>query len=173
MTSFVTPFQPLLRIPSDIHQSIWQCYFTQQANWTAYLNQVALQTAQSWLQAEYDSHAQPELDQQALHEFWQHTNGFALKLFARRVVIIPSKSLDREFCVPRAWIEDADLIGDCYIAAQVDPDDATVLLWGYVPCQQLKTKGVFNDRDQVYLLDAQELIQDFAVFGAMQRLGCL
>lgn len=170
MTSFITPFQPALKISDDIHQSIWDCYFTsEQANWTAYLNQVCLQTVLSWLQTEYDSHAHSERDQQALHEFWQQTNGFSLQVFSRRVIVIPSKTLDCDLSVPQVWIENANLVGDCYIAAQVDPDDATVLLWGYAPYQQLKAKAVLDDRN--YILDAQELIRDFAVFGAVQRLG--
>ncbi len=172
MTFIDTPTQPLLEIPDKLQLMAWQNRSSSApAWWNTYLNQVCLQTVLPWLQADYDPTAESELDQAALEGIWQIVNGTAVSLAAHRVILIPDKTIDtREFRVPQEWVDIPSWAGDYYLAAQVNPDDASVLIWGYTTHEQLKSQGNYDERDRTYTLDSQALIRDFAVFGVTQAV---
>ncbi|MBV9385750.1 MAG: DUF1822 family protein, partial [Chroococcidiopsidaceae cyanobacterium CP_BM_ER_R8_30] len=62
-------------------------------------------------------------------------------------------------------------VADYYIAAQVNPDDGWVRIWGYTTHQQLKTSGSYDSGDRTYCLDENNLIQDLSVLWVMRQLN--
>jgi hypothetical protein len=172
MTFLDAPTQPSLEIPPDLHSAAWQNRSSSApAWWNTYLNQVCLPTVLSWLQREYNANAQSELDQTALQDGWQLVNGTALTLESRRVILIPDKSFDiSEFRVPQEWVDLPSWAGDYYLAVQVNPDDASVLIWGYTTHEQIKAQGGYDADDRVYCLDAQAMIQDLNVLAVAREI---
>ncbi len=170
MSFLDVPTQPLLEIPTDLHQSAWNNRSSSApAWWNTYLNQVCLQTVSPWLEAEFE--AQSEFDRSDLQNCWQLVNGTALNFGSHRVILIPDKTIDTdEFRVPQEWIDLPSWAGDYYLAVQVSPDDASILIWGYATHHQLKTQGSYDADDRTYSLDAQALIRDFAVLNVTREI---
>lgn len=170
MTFLDVPTQPLLEIPTHLHQSAWDNRSSSApAWWSTYLNQVCLQTVLPWLEAEFE--AQGEFDRSDLENCWQLVNGTALNFGSHRVILIPDKTIDTdEFRVPQEWVDLPSWVGDYYLAVQVNPDDASILIWGYATHHQLKTQGNYDANDRTYSLDAQALIRDFAVLNVTREL---
>jgi hypothetical protein len=154
--------QPLLTIPTPIQTAAWQNRSTSAAAWwNTYLNQVCLQTLLPWLRTEYDSTAQAGLAHQ--ETAWQLVNGTAIKVGSQRIILIPSRTIDTsEFQVPQEWVDIPSWAGDLYLAIQVNPDEASILIWGYATHAQLKAQGHYEPRDRTYSLDAHQLIRDFS-----------
>lgn len=164
MTFLDVPTQPLLEISPQVNLTAWQNRSrSAPARWNTYLNQVCLETVLPWLQS--DGEAQSGLDQNALSNLWQLVNGTPLNLASHRVILIPAKTIDTsEFRVPQEWIDIPSWAGDYYLAAQVNPDDASILIWGYATHAQLKTLGQYDADDRTYSLNAEQLTQDLTVF---------
>jgi hypothetical protein len=172
MTFLDVPTQPLLDIPADLQQTAWSDRSSSApAWWNTYLNQVCLQTVLPWMQSEIDPSAQSFKSPSELQNLWQLVNGTALTFASHRVILIPDKTIDtQEFRVPQEWIDIPSWAGDYYFAAQVNPDDASVLIWGYTTHEQLKTQGSYDADDRTYCLEAQALIRDLTVFGVAREL---
>ncbi|MCU0565488.1 MAG: DUF1822 family protein [Oculatellaceae cyanobacterium Prado106] len=158
-----------LAIAPDILAQTWQqsqAYATPRSQWTAFLNQLCLDTLFPWLQAE-------SLPQARLHrQAWELVNGTAIECDRQRFIFIPDKSADtRQITVPQEWIDLPDWAGDYYFAIHLDPDASTLRLWGYTTHAQLKTQGEYDDFDRTYSLAAPSLISDLAVLWVVRQLN--
>ncbi|MBE9013468.1 DUF1822 family protein [Pseudanabaenaceae cyanobacterium LEGE 13415] len=169
MTYLDVPTQPLLQISTELNQAAWDNRSSSSpAWWNTYLNQVCLQTVVPWLESEFETTVQTVFDR----TLWQLVNGTALTLASHRLIVIPEKAIETsEFRVPQEWIDLPSFAGDYYLAAQVDPDDASILIWGYTTHEQLKTQGRYDANDRVYCLDAQSMIQDLTVLNVVRELA--
>lgn len=172
MSFLDVPTQPRLEIPETLNVEAWQNpSASAPAWWNTYLNQVCLQTILPWLQGEYDATLRSALPEREWKNLWQLVNGTALMSDSCRLILIPEKTLDTgEFRVPQEWVDLPSWAGDYYVAVQIDPDDASVLIWGYTTHTQLKTRGSYEAHDRSYVLDAQQMIQDFAAFRVVREL---
>jgi hypothetical protein len=163
-----TPTQPELQISDAIHQVAWQQsqrYSTPRAMWSAYINQVCLDTVLPWLQDDYDVTPTVQFNAGGI------LNGIALSLNQKRLILIPDKSIDTsELRVPQEWIDVPSLVGDYYLAVQINPDEKSVRVWGYTTHQQLKAKGQYDADDRTYSVNNYQLIQDLQVLRVVQQL---
>ncbi|MCU0547813.1 MAG: DUF1822 family protein [Leptolyngbya sp. Prado105] len=167
MSYLNVPTQPCLEISPQSNLSAWQnrSRFAP-ARWNTYLNQVCLQPVLTWLQ---DSET---LEQTALQNLWQLVTGTPFTLGAHRVILIPDKTIDTsELKVPQEWVDIPSWAGDYYFAAQVNPDDASILIWGYTTHAQLKAFAQYDSDDRTYTLAAEQMIQDFAVFTVTREVA--
>jgi hypothetical protein len=161
-----------LEIPSEIQQRAWQqsqesIHATGQ--WNIYLNQVSLQTFLPWLRAEYAPEAEVEASMGS--SLWDLVSGTAIRLGDKRLILLPSKTLDTsELRVPQEWVDIPDWAGDYYLAVQVDPDESELRVWGYTTHEQLKQMGEYEAGDRIYSLDAQSLVQDMSVLWVVRQL---
>ncbi len=171
---FENPTQLELQISPDLAHQSWQqsqLQPTALGQWNAYLNQICLQTFLPWLQAEYEPQASVFL-KGSLSSFWAVVNGTALTYGNKRLILIPEKSLDNsEYRIPQEWVDIPKLLGDYYLAIQINPDELSILVWGYTTHKQIKTTGTYNSSDRTYSLDAQEIIQDLNVLWVVSQLN--
>ncbi|NJR17836.1 MAG: DUF1822 family protein [Calothrix sp. CSU_2_0] len=169
------PTQLELEISSDLAQQSWlhsQSQPTAKGQWNAYLNQICLQTLLPWLQAEYELQTSVLLNERLLPSFWSVVNGTALNWGNKRLIIIPEKTLDNsEYRIPQEWVDVPKLVGDYYLAVQINPDDLSMRVWGYTTHEKIKTSGIYNAIDRTYSLDAQEIIQDLNVLWVVAQLN--
>lgn len=156
-----------LPISDTIDDRAWQQsqgYSTPKAQWTAYINQVCVDTVLPWLQAEYAPSATLSLDARDL------VNGCAIAWNEKRLVLIPDYYFDTsELRIPAEWIEIPSWIGDYYLAVQVNPDESLMRVWGYTTHEQINAIGQYDSDDRTYCLDAQALVQDVAVLWIVQQ----
>jgi hypothetical protein len=137
----------------------------------AYLNIICLKTFLSWLQEIYPNQVQMETDEVNLNYLWEVVNGTTTILNDRRLIIIPSSTIDtEEFRVEREWLDLPNLVGDYYLAAQVDEADMMVRIWGYTTHKHLKEKGNYTERDRTYYLDREDLIFDLDILWLSSQL---
>ncbi|MEP0919359.1 DUF1822 family protein [Leptolyngbya sp. DQ-M1] len=157
-----------LQISAAIDHRAWQHsqrYSMPKAQWTAYLNQVCLETVLPWLQAEYASRSTASLTA------WDLIQGCAIEWNEKRLVLIPEKSFDTsELRVPQEWIDVPSWVGDYYLAVQINPDESSLRIWGYTTHAQIKALGQYDSSDRAYSLNAQFLVQDMAVLWVMRQL---
>ncbi len=161
-----------LDIPEAIAQSAWQqsqtCP-TPRAQWNTYLNRVCLETLLPLLTTDYAPTATsyPE----AIGTVWELVSGTGILGGAKRLVLIPDKSLDRNLSVPQEWVESSEWAGDYYLAIQVNPDEQWLAVWGYATHAMVKTHGNYDADDRTYSLEADELIQDLNALWVVQQVN--
>lgn len=128
-----------------------------QPNWTAYLNQLCLSALLPWFQSETPS-ARTWVNTNALSSFWEFVNGTAFTVNGLRFVVIPTESIDHdELRIPQEWIDLPTWAGDYYLAAQVEPDEGRVSVWGYATHHTVKTQGHLDFNDRTYCLTSDQL----------------
>lgn len=163
-----------LEISSAIVEQAWQqsqSLTTPNGRWNAYLNQIVLDVFLPWLQAEYEPNARVDTNTANLVSFWDSVNGTAINFATKRLIVIPSKTLDTsEFHIPQEWVDIPSWVGDYYLAVQVNPDDLSIRIWGYTTHQQIKTQGSYDSSDRTYCLDASDLIEDLSVLWVVRQL---
>jgi hypothetical protein len=94
--------------------------------------------------------------------FWElGIDGFSALLDAQRLVIVPSDALEiDELRIHQEWVDIPDLVADYYLAAQVDPTEKLIRIWGYTTYPQLKEMGHYSSRDRTYSLERDAVIED-------------
>ncbi|MEA5449224.1 DUF1822 family protein [Leptolyngbya sp. CCNP1308] len=169
-----------LKIPDATHHRAWEMSQTAPQlglRLQIYLNQVGLETLVPWLQKTLlDSGMTVECSAPAPQQ-WAWVSGFSLAL-ARvgqppvRLVCLPSETMDRsEFRVPQEWVDLPRWAGDYYLAAEVDPDQQILEVWGYATHAQLKTQGAYDSCDRTYSLEGTEMFPDLGALGVMLQVG--
>lgn len=159
---------------SDVNcERVWQqsqAFSTAPSRWSAYLNQLCLQTVLPWIQAEYVAHATSWLNSIALASVLEVVNGTAIEFSisetnpaspARRLILIPTEAIDtEELRVPQEWVDLASWMGDYYLAVQINLDGGWIRPWGYATHAQLKMTGTYDAQDRTYSLNQDQLITD-------------
>lgn len=129
----------------------------QQPNWTAYFNHLCLTALLPWFQAETPS-ARAALNPNARQSTWAFVTGTAFTVNGYRFVVIPTEAIDHdELRIPQEWIDLPTWAGDYYLAAQVEPDEGRVSVWGYATHHTIKTQGRFEPSDRAYSLTQDQL----------------
>ncbi|MBD2365291.1 DUF1822 family protein [Anabaena minutissima FACHB-250] len=159
-----------LEVSPAIQDQAWQhsqSYVSPYSRWNAFLNQVCLSTFLPWLQAEYAPKALS--DKQPKN--WELVIGIAIKLEAKRLILIPNKDLETsKFYVPQEWIDIPQWAGDYYLAVQINPDGQWMRIWGYTTHEQLKNQGSYDPQERTYSLDANQMIEDMSVLWVVHQL---
>ncbi|MBW4657855.1 MAG: DUF1822 family protein [Drouetiella hepatica Uher 2000/2452] len=173
------PTQISLEIsPEEQAQSWQQNYSGASRHWNAYLNQICLNTVLAWLRQDYPQ-AKPWTQALQHPSFWEVVDGSAITLTGHtanprhtiRLVLIPSAAIDTsELRVPQEWVDLPSWAGDYYLAAQVEPDEGWLRIWGFTTHARLKAKGTYDTGDRTYALDAHDLTQDLNVLWDAQQL---
>lgn len=143
-----------LVLDTDLNR-VWQqsqTYSVRQDSWTAYLNQLCLTALLPWFREEAPQ-ATVWVNAAVLPSFWAFVTGAALNVNGLRVVVIPTEAIDTdELRIPQEWIDLPSWAGDYYLAAQVEPDQSLVRVWGYATHHTVKTLGRFDANDRSYCL---------------------
>ncbi len=172
---FADPTQLWLEVSQTDLANAWQqsqSFSTLSSCWNAYLNQSCLGTFLPWLRQEYAPEATAWPNSAALSSFWGVVNGTAITLGTTRLVLVPTEAIDlSELRVPQEWVDIPSWAADYYLAAQVNPDDGWVRIWGYTTHQQLKTSGSYDSGDRTYCLEADDLIENLNVLWVARQLS--
>lgn len=180
-----------LEISSETQVQVWQNtqrfpFSTPSRHWHAYLNQLCLDTFLTWLHDEYPQ-AKSWTNPTHCPSFWEFVNGCAILLHERvaialprtsstaprttRLVLIPSTAMDTdELRVPQEWVDIPSWAGDYYLAAQVEPDEGWLRIWGFTTHERLKTWGEYDTSDRTYSLSVESLTPDLDVLWEVQTL---
>jgi hypothetical protein len=169
---FTTPTQWQLEIPDAIAQSAWQqsqACATPRAQWNTYLNQLCCDVLLPLFRSDYIPTATPYPE--AIGSLWELVSGTGVQGGAKRLVLIPDKTLDRTLSVPQEWVDSPEWAGDYYLAIQVNPDEQHLTVWGYSTHAQLKAQGEYNPDDRTYCLDGDRVIQDLNALWVVQQVN--
>jgi hypothetical protein len=170
MNQLIPITQLALPIPAGMSDLAWQqaqADPTSEGRWNCYLNQIATQLLCEYLQADF---SQVRIWEEA--NIWQFINGSVLQLNHKRIVLLPSRSIDHsELVISQEWLDIPTWAGDYFIAIQIDPDAETLHCWGYVTHQMLKSKARYDAGDRTYHLDAHHLIADISGLWVIQQLN--
>ncbi|MDY6783664.1 MAG: DUF1822 family protein [Cyanobacteriota bacterium] len=161
------PTQLWLELSPDARAAqLWQqsqCFSSGSSRWRAYLHRLCLDSILPYLREEYDFLASASSDS-ALASTWEVVEGVAIALGEKRLILIPTETLDGSgFSVPQEWIDSPNWIGDYYLNVQIDPDEKELRICGWTTHAQLKEKGHYDPRDRTYFLDSDDLTRDTSV----------
>jgi Protein of unknown function (DUF1822) len=170
MIQLIPITQLALPIPAPMSDLAWQqaqAYRTSEARWNFYLNQIATQLLYEYLQEDF-----PQIRIWTEPNIWQFVSGSVLELNAKRIVLLPSRSIDHsELVIAQEWLDIPDWAGDYFMPIQIDPDAETLHCWGYLTHQMMKSQARYDARDRTYHLDAHHLITDVSGLWAIQQLN--
>lgn len=156
-----------LEITTEVQLKSWessQAYPSDFTRWRAHLNQLSCETFLNYLLLEQDFQATPWPSQEASAKIWELFNGTAISLGQKRLVLLPTEIVDEdEFRVHQEWVDVPKLVGDYYLAVQVNVDEQTLKIWGYTTHRDLKTKASYDVKDRTYSLDGSHLIKNLSV----------
>lgn len=162
-------------IPSELAENCWQqsqAQPTAKGLWNEYLNRICLQLFLTWLQSEYAPQANLAIDERLLSSLWSVVNGTVLNWGKKRLVLIPDKSFDmNELEIPQEWVDIPKLVGDYYLAVQINPDDLSMVIWGYTTHKQIKELAIYNSITRTYNLDAMDMVADLQVLWVVNQLN--
>jgi Protein of unknown function (DUF1822) len=170
MNQLIPITQLALPIPDVMSDLAWQqaqAYRSSDERWNFYLNSIASQ-----LLAEYLVEDFPQIRVWQETNTWQFVNGSVLELNGKRIVLLPSRSIDNsELVVPQEWLDIPTWAGDYFIAVQIDPDAQMLHCWGYMTHQMLKSRAAYDASDRTYSLNAHYLIPDVSGLWVIQQLN--
>lgn len=91
-------------------------------------------------------------------EVWQSLSGVAIDLPQVRLVLIPTEDFDtEELRVKQEWLNNPNLVGDIYLAVQVNLQESWLRVWGYTSHQELHEQGSYDVSDNSYAIDRADL----------------
>lgn len=171
MTLELIPITQLaLPIPASMSDRAWQqaqAYRSIDARWNSYLNQIASQSIAADFAADF-----PQIRISPDSDTWQFVNGSVLELNGKRIVLLPSKTIDHsELVIPQEWVDIPAWAGDYFIGVQIDPDTEMLHCWGYTTHQMMKSRAQYDASDRTYHLDADHLIADVSGLSVIQQLN--
>jgi hypothetical protein len=165
--TILEPTQLFIEISETDKATAWQQSrnsATPASRWNAYLNQISLNALLPWLQEEQDSKAKAWSSKSSLDSFWELVNGTSITLDGKRLLLVPSETIDlTELKVPQEWVDLPSWAADYYLAVQVNLDDNYLSVWGYCTHQQLKNNRNYDASDRTYTIEEDELIGDLSV----------
>jgi Protein of unknown function (DUF1822) len=142
----------------------------------ATLNQLCLTKFQIWLAAA-EIEATPSWAPTEWAAIWEVVTGGALQLPKSsgqgdtRIILIPTTTLDRdELIIPQEWVDLPNLLGDYYVAVQIDLEVMVMNFWGFTSHRLLKQRGEYTAFDRTYRLPSDLLITDLDILGMGQAL---
>lgn len=88
-------------------------------------------------------------------------DGFALTIEGARIVFIANEDRDMSsFELPQEWVDLSNWVADYYVPIQIDADNCSLHLWGFVTHRQIKEMGEFDRVFRTYTIDSQDLNDD-------------
>ncbi|MBW4594114.1 MAG: DUF1822 family protein [Brasilonema angustatum HA4187-MV1] len=164
-----------LNISSAHKNKAWeqaQSHSNTLARYNAYLNHLSLYILFNWFTEwlAQESIPKPSIfpSEDSLPSIWEVVNGAAMTLSERRIVLIPSETIDlEELCVPQEWVDIPSFAGDYYLAVQVnlegDEDECSLVVLGFTTHRLLKNFGSYNSNERTYVLPTINLTHNLAV----------
>ena len=147
-------------------------YSNDAARWNACINLLSLNRLLEWFKTETENAPQVWPSWEELPPIWDVVNGSAIIVNNRRFVIVPTEQIDAaELRVPQEWIDIPSWAGDYYLAVQINLDDGWLRVWGIASYQQLKNRGDYDEFDQSYSLDGEDIIDNFNAVWANQKIS--
>ncbi|MEM9265805.1 MAG: DUF1822 family protein [Cyanobacteria bacterium P01_F01_bin.13] len=157
-----------LEIPKNLQDHCWQAsqsLATPDHHQAIYLNHLCLQVFLPWFQQEYAPEAAAWPSRNELLGIWTLVNGSGISLASKRLVLIPTDSMDsRSLDVPQEWVDMPAWAADYYLAIQMDLADCWLKVWGYTTHQRLKQTADFDRADRTYCVSGQGLQRDLTTF---------
>lgn len=166
--AFAQPTEWWTEIPPDIQTQCWQksqILASPTHRQEFYLNQLCLNVFLPWFQREYAPEASIWPDRESLLSIWELVGGSSLTLGTKRLVLIPTDTLDSDgLDVPQEWVDIPSWTADYYLAVQVDLENRWIRVWAYTTHQTLKQRAYYDALDHTYCLQSQELARDLNAF---------
>jgi Protein of unknown function (DUF1822) len=161
---FAEPKEWWLEIPPPRQKEAWQQsqrHATPSSRWNAYLNQICLDAILERIRAEHTPEASSWLDATRMSSVWEFVNGSAITVGNKRLVLIPTETIDDgELEVPQEWVDIPSWIGDYYLVVQLRPEGDYFRVWGYTTHAELKSEGNYEAGDRVYCVHGEDLSDD-------------
>ncbi|MBW4507233.1 MAG: DUF1822 family protein [Scytonematopsis contorta HA4267-MV1] len=174
LTSSINSNHLWLEIPETEQNKSWQqsqVFSTSNRRWTAYLNRLSLNAFLPWLREQYASNATVSPNLAALPSVWEVVNGTRISLGEKRLVLIPTETLDlSEMRVPQEWVDIPNWTADYYLAVQVNLEEGCIRVWGYATHEQLKNRSTFDASDRVYCVNGEDLISNVSIIWMAQQV---
>jgi hypothetical protein len=159
--------------PSDLEtaQPNPQLYSNPTGLHNATLNQLCLHRFSTWLAA-LEIEATASFNQSDWLPIWDVVTGCSLNIGKTKIILIPTDTLDRdELRVPQEWVNLPNLLGDYYVAVQIDRDINAMNIWGFTSHRLLKQQGEYMASDRSYSLSSDLLIPDLDILWMGQDLA--
>jgi hypothetical protein len=170
--TFADSMEWWLEISPEAQTEAWQqsqIGGTSNRRWTAYLNQLCLNTLLPWIRAEISPVAQPMFVSD-IPALWELVGGIAIGLDqTTKLVLLPGETIDdSELEIPQEWVDIPSWAAEYYLGVQVklapQSDSSWLRVWGYTTYQDLKAQSSYDVTQRMYYLDEHLLERDLNTF---------
>jgi len=160
VSAFVEPQDWVIEVSPEMQAAAWQfsrSIPTESGRWTAYLNQLCLESCLPWIQ-DYLPSANVWMNAADSRSIWNFVNGSVITVGTMRIALIPTDAIDQsELEVSQEWIDIPQWAADYYLAVQIA--EGEIRLYGYATHRQIKA-GTYNSNDRTYCLDVEDMNAD-------------
>ena len=164
--AFADPTEWWLEIPPSLQADCWQSsqsLVSPARRQAFYLNQLCLQTFLPWFQLNYAPTA--TLWQHGLPSIGELVSGSSIALAARRIVLLPTDTLDSgNLEIPQEWVDIPDWAADYYFAIQIGLEESCARVWGYTTHKTIKQQAHYDVNDRTYCLPGKDVMRDLTTF---------
>ncbi|MBD1846964.1 DUF1822 family protein [Cyanobacteria bacterium FACHB-63] len=160
VSTFVEPQDWVIEVSSETRAAAWQfsrSMPTELGRWTAYLNQLCLESCLIWIR-DYLPSTNAWTNATESRSIWNFVNGSVITVGTVRIALIPTDAIDQtELEVPQEWIDIPQWAADYYLAVQIA--ESELRIYGYATHQELKA-STYDPNDRTYCLDVEDLNAD-------------
>ncbi|MBE9229336.1 DUF1822 family protein [Phormidium sp. LEGE 05292] len=141
-------------------------YSNQTGCYYAYINRLCLNGFLKWMQenlGEDFSFSRFPNDKIYLN-IWEFVNGCGINLNNKRLVLIPSDSIDiADFGVPQEWVDIPNWVADYYLPVGIDLEAKYLHFWGLVSRETLKAQADYDPIYRCYYLSEDYVIPNLEI----------
>lgn len=166
----IYPEHLCLKLSPEEKNNAWlkvsrQTYSNHVTRWQGFINYLCRNSFLTWLMD--DTELNHKLNLSPNHQdfnLWEFVNGSSIAIDETKLVFIPTeKSNPVEFEIPKEWVDIPNWNAHYYLAVQVNLEQSWIHIWGYTTHQQIINQAKYNQINQTYCLDREELISDLNI----------
>ena len=145
------------------------------SRWRAFLNALCAEVMINYFQTD-ENFRQSELkttpNSDEFPHLWQLINGLAITLNETRLIMIPSEEIEaEELRVHQEWVDLPEWVGNYYLAAHIDLENAFLRVSGFASYEELSQQGHYDPIDKTYSLETINLTEDLSTMWVTQELS--
>ncbi|GET37029.1 DUF1822 family protein [Microseira wollei] len=139
----------------------------------AFFNLLCLNKFLHWCEENLGLETPPSVfpNREVLPMLWEFFTGSGINLYGKRLVLIPTDTVDMEdFAVPQEWVDIPNLAADYYLPVQVDIENRSVHFWGFVSRRTLKAKADYDPIYRLYYVEGDWVIPNLEMLEGASNL---
>lgn len=159
---------------SDLEQAklVSQDYSNETGCNYAYLNSLCLNAFLKWMPEDLGLETSLSVfPNEKVPKMWEFVNGCRVNFGSKRLVLIPSDTIDIEdFAVSKEWVDIPNWSADYYLPIRVDLEEKYLHFWGFISRRSLRDKADYDPVYRLYYVERDWVIPNLEILALASNL---